>query len=241
MNIVKVKDYEEMSEKVCDLFVSRLHAIKKPVFGVATGSTPKGLYKCLVNKYREGKISFKDATFFNLDEYIGLDQDHPSSYTYYMKEKLYNHIDVVPHNIHLPNGKAKDLKKECLDYEQLIHDVQQIDLQILGIGINGHIGFNEPGTPFDSRTDVVQLTDSTIQVNSRFFDSIEEVPSQAITMGIGTIMESKEIVLLISGEQKADALHQTIYGEVTEDFPASVLQRHDNVTVIADAAAFGDA
>lgn len=240
MEIVKVKDYEEMSEKVCDLFIDRLRTVKNPVFGLATGSTPKGLYKRLVKKYHEDSISFEDATFFNLDEYIGLDKTHPSSYTYYMKEKLYNHINASPDQIHLPNGKAHDLKQECLEYEQLIQNVGHIDLQILGIGINGHIGFNEPGTPFDSRTDVVQLTDSTIQVNSRFFKSSDEVPNQAITMGIGTIMESKEIIMLISGEHKADALHRTIYGEVTENFPASVLQTHDHVTVIADAAAFGE-
>jgi len=240
MKIVKVKDYEEMSDKVCELFIDRLTALKNPVFGLATGSTPKGLYKRLVQRYNKGKISFDHATFFNLDEYIGLDQNHPSSYAYYMKNKLYNHINVSSEQIHIPNGKAKDLKKECDRYEQLIRDANYIDLQILGIGINGHIGFNEPGTPFDSRTDVVQLTNSTIKVNSRFFNSIEEVPNEAITMGIGTIMDSKEIVMLISGEHKSKALQQTIYGEVTENFPASILQTHENVTIIADAAAFGE-
>lgn len=240
MKIVKVKDYEDMSDKVCDIFIERLNTLQHPVFGLATGSTPKGLYKRLVQQYKEDKISFKKATFFNLDEYIGLNKNHPSSYTYYLNERLYNHIDVPPEQIHLPNGMAKDLKKECLHYEKLIQNANHIDLQILGIGVNGHIGFNEPGTSFNSRTDVVQLTQSTINVNSRFFNSIEEVPKQAITMGIGTIMESKEIIMLISGEHKADALQQTIYGDVTEDFPASVLQTHENVTIIADTAAFGE-
>lgn len=238
MKVIKVEDYNAMSQKVCDLFVERLESLERPVFGLATGSTPKGLYKCLVEKYQAGEISFAKATFFNLDEYIGLDPSHPSSYAYYLMTKLYDPVQLKAEQINLPNGNAPNLKEECMNYEKKIRDAGYIDLQILGVGINGHIGFNEPGTSFDSRTDVVNLTESTMRVNSRFFKSIDEIPHRAITMGIGTIMESKEIIMLVSGEHKADALHRMINGEVTEDFPASILQKHPNVTVIADQAAF---
>lgn len=238
MKVIKVEDYEAMSKKVCDIFVNRLNTIENPVFGLATGSTPKGLYKCLVEKYESGEIDFADATFFNLDEYIGLDPSHPSSYAYYLTEKLYKLIHLKAEQINLPNGNAANLAEECIEYEKKIRNVGCIDLQILGVGVNGHIGFNEPGTPFDSRTDVVNLTESTMRINSRFFKSIDEIPHRAITMGIGTIMESKEIVMLVSGEHKADTLHRMIHGQVTEDFPASILQKHPNVTIIADRDAF---
>lgn len=240
MKVIKVKDYEIMSDKVCEMFIDRLQTITNPVFGLATGSTPKGLYKRLVKRYNAGDIKFDRATFFNLDEYIGLDPSNPSSYTYYLTHKLYKHINLSPEQINFPNGNAADLKVECERYEQKIAETGQIDLQILGVGINGHIGFNEPGTSFNSRTGVVQLTESTLRVNSRFFGSIDEIPHRAITMGIGTIMESKEIIMLVSGAHKADTLKRMLHGKVTEDFPASILQKHPRVTVIADEAAFGE-
>jgi len=240
VEVIKVADYEALSKKVCEIFINRLQTIENPVFGLATGSTPKGLYKCLVETYESGQISFANAKFFNLDEYIGLDKSHPSSYTYYLMKKLYEHIHLTPDQIYLPNGNATDLQEECARYEQCIRDCGHIDLQILGVGINGHIGFNEPGTPFNSRTDVVNLTESTMRVNSRFFKSIDDIPHRAITMGIGTIMESKEIIMLVSGKHKADTLQRMIHGNVTEDFPASILQKHPNVTVIADEEAFHD-
>ena len=154
-----------------------------------------------------------------------------------MHEKLFKHVDISESRTHLPNGVADDLEKECRDYEELIRKAGNVDLQILGIGTNGHIGFNEPGTSFSSRTQIVDLAQSTIDANARFFDSIDEVPTKAVTMGIESIMESKEIILLASGESKAEAIAHLIEGEVTEDFPASILQKHDHVTIIADEAA----
>ena len=237
MNIIKVKDYDEMSEKACELVVNRLASLENPVLGLATGSTPEGLYEGLIEKYEQKEVSYKQVTTFNLDEYIGLAADHPNSYRYFMNENLFKHIDISPSKTYLPNGVAEDLKEECSQFEQLIRDAGGIDLQILGIGTNGHIAFNEPGTSFDSRTDIVDLAQETLDANARFFDSLDEVPTQAVSMGIGSIMESKEIILLVSGLAKADALASVMNGEVTEDFPASILQKHNKVTIIADEAA----
>src|SRR5690625_856385 len=212
MKLMKVKDYDEMSKKSCEIFVEKLKSIENPVFGLATGSTPIGLYECLVDLFKKNKISFKDVTTFNLDEYIGLPADHPQSYHYFMEDILFKHIDISSENTHLPNGVAKNLAQECNRFEQLIEESGGIDLQILGIGANGHIAFNEPGSKFDGKTDVVDLTQETLKANSRFFDSIEDVPTQAITMGIGTIMKAREIVLLASCESKAEAMEHVING-----------------------------
>lgn len=241
LEIIKVKDYDEMSEKACEIVVDRLKSLKNPVFGLATGSTPEGLYQRLIEKYKQKEISFQNATTFNLDEYVGLVKEDPNSYYYFMNEKLFKHIDIPHDRIHIPNGSANDLEVECRDYEQLILDQNHIDMQLLGLGVNGHIGFNEPGTPFASRTNVVDLDDSTLQANARYFASIDEVPTKAISMGIKTIMESQEIILLASGESKADAVARLINGEVSEDFPASILKNHKHVTVIADESALAKA
>ncbi|WP_156291236.1 glucosamine-6-phosphate deaminase [Oceanobacillus salinisoli] len=237
MNIIKVKDYAAMSEKVCTYLIDKIQTLDNPVLGLATGSTPEGMYKCLIEKYNKGEVSFKDVLTFNLDEYVGLEKNDPNSYYFYMNDKLFRHVDVLERNTHLPNGTAENLDQECKDYERVIRDACYVDVQVLGLGLNGHIGFNEPGTPFTSRTHVVELDESTRNANSRFFDSMEDVPAKAITMGIETIMESKEIVLLVYGEKKADAVARLLEGEVSEDFPASVLQQHDYVTIIADEAA----
>ena len=237
MNIIKIKDYDAMSKEACKLMSDRLKSIDKPVLGLATGSTPEGMYKCLINEYEQKNISFKNVTTFNLDEYIGLAADHPNSYNYFMRENLFKHIDISLENTHLPNGVAGDINKECNDYEQLIKKAGGIDVQILGIGTNGHIAFNEPGTDFNGRTAIVDLAQETLDANARFFDTIEEVPTQAITMGIQSIMEADEIIMLVSGANKAEALAQVLNGEVTEDFPASILQKHNKVTIIADEAA----
>ncbi len=237
MNVIKVKDYDEMSSKACALVVDRLNKLSEPTLGLATGSTPEGLYQQIIEKYNQGDISFKNVTTFNLDEYIGLDGDHPNSYRFFMNEKLFKHIDILTDKTFIPNGVASDLISESQHFEQLIQDVGGIDLQILGLGTNGHIAFNEPGTEFDSRTRVVDLTQETLEANARFFDTIDEMPTQAVSMGIGSIMEAKEIVLLVSGESKAEALSHVINGDVTVDLPASILQRHDHVTIIADEAA----
>lgn len=237
MKLIKVKDYHEMSRKSCELFVEKLNDIASPVFGLATGSTPIGLYECLVELYKQKKISFENVTTFNLDEYIGLSADHPQSYHYFMDDVFFQHIDISPENTHLPNGVSDDLLRECNNYEQLIEESGGVDLQILGIGDNGHIAFNEPGSNFTGKTDIVNLTQETLEANSRFFESVEDVPTQAITMGIGTIMKASEIILLASGEAKADALKHVIDGEITEDVPATILQKHNHVTIIADEAA----
>lgn len=234
MKIVKVKDRDELSEKATGLFVNILKKIKQPIIGLATGSTPEKMYENLTRKCRLGEISFKDVTTFNLDEYACLSPEHPSSYRYYMEEKLFRFVDIRKENAYVPNGLAENLEKECEMYEQLIAEKGPIDFLVLGIGVNGHIGFNEPGTTFDSRTHVVTLTESTRVVNSRFFNRIEDVPREALTMGLGTIMDAKEIMLLVQGENKAAILEKVVHGEVTTDVPASILQRHPNTTIITD-------
>lgn len=237
MKVIEVKNYAEMSKKAGELIVSRINTLENPVLGLATGSTPEGLYQHLIETYKQGNVSFENITTFNLDEYVGLEQNDPQSYYYFMNEKLFRHVDISMERVHIPNGSAADLEKECLEYEQAIEAAGGIDFQVLGIGGNGHIGFNEPGTSFSSKTHVVELEESTIQANARFFNSIDEVPTKAISMGIETIMKSKEILLLISGEAKAEAAAKLLKGEVSEDFPASILNNHENVTVIVDEAA----
>ncbi|WP_164668072.1 glucosamine-6-phosphate deaminase [Virgibacillus doumboii] len=237
MEIIKVKNYDAMSLKACELILAEVKNNSKPVLGLATGSTPEGLYQLLIERYKSGNVSFEETTTFNLDEYVGLPAADSNSYFYYMHEKLFNHIDLPDTRAFLPRGNASDLQKECLDYEKIIREAGNIDVQLLGLGLNGHIGFNEPGTSFDSRTHIVELDESTRQANSRFFASMDEVPTQAITMGIATIMESKKIILLVSGEKKADAVSRLVNGEVSEEFPASVLQKHENVIMIADEEA----
>ena len=238
MEFIKVKDYDAMSEAACSFLAERINRLENPVLGLATGSTPEGLYEKLIEKHKQGEVSFKNVKSFNLDEYVGLEKTDPNSYFYFMKDKLFEHVDISLDNVRVPNGVASDLQQECEAHEAAIKAAGGIDVQLLGIGANGHIGFNEPGTSFTSKTQVVDLDESTIQANSRFFDSIEEVPTQAISMGIETILNSKEILLLISGAGKAEALAKLLNGDVTEDLPASALKNHPNVTVIADEAAY---
>lgn len=240
MEFIKVKNYDEMSEKACEILVDRMSKLQQPVIGLATGSTPEGLYKLLIDKYKKGELDFSNTVTFNLDEYVGLDDDDPNSYHYFMNDKLFNHINIPAENIHVPSGVAENIQQECLDYESAMKVAGQIDVQLLGIGQNGHIGFNEPGTAFDSRTHLVDLDESTIQTNARFFDSIEDVPTKAVSMGIGTILESKEVLMVISGASKQEAVKHLLSGEITEDVPASALHKHPNVTVIVDEAAWGD-
>ncbi|MGH2317049.1 glucosamine-6-phosphate deaminase [Planococcus sp. SE5232] len=237
MQILKAKDYEEMSRIACNLLVEHIQQNKSPVLGLATGSTPEGLYRCLIEEYKKGKVSFHNMSSFNLDEYVGLGVEDANSYQWYMTDKLFAHIDVPTRQIHLPNGKSQEVEQDCLDYERQIQEAGGIDIQVLGLGLNGHIGFNEPGTPFSSRTHAVELAQSTRSANARFFSGIEEVPTQAISMGIASIMESKKILLLVSGKEKAEALYQMMNSEVSESFPASILQTHPDVTVIADELA----
>ncbi|KYG27617.1 glucosamine-6-phosphate deaminase [Alkalihalobacillus trypoxylicola] len=234
MKIIEVANYEEMSKAAAEIIIKTIHDNPKTVLGLATGGTPKGLYKELIHDYQEHKTDYSEMTSFNLDEYIGLSPDHPNSYYSYMNEVFFNYVNIKKENIHIPSGTNPSLEEECRNYEQTINNKGGIDIQILGIGENGHIGFNEPGTAFDTKTQVVQLAEMTREANSRYFNSLEDVPTKAITMGISTIMNAKQLILLVSGEKKAHALHQLLHSAVMESFPASILQTHKNVTIIAD-------
>lgn len=237
MNIIQVKNYSEMSAKAAAMLISKLHEKPNMNLGLATGGTPKGLYDHLIQDHKEHGTSYKHVTSFNLDEYVGMKPQDPNSYHYYMADALFNHIDIDVSNTHVPNGLADTPEEECRRYDEMIQNHGGIDLQILGIGQNGHIGFNEPGTSFNSPTHIVTLEESTRKANARYFNSLDEVPTQAITMGIESIMKSKEILLLISGEAKAEAMYQLLNGEITENFPASILKKHHCVTIIADQEA----
>lgn len=239
MKITEVDDYQAMSRAAADLVVERVRSNPQLILGLATGSTPLGLYQHLIDDYNRSGTSYRHVTTFNLDEYVGLSEQDPNSYHYFMNQYLFNHIDIEKTNTYIPKGNAQDLEKECSVFEERLKEHGGVDLQILGIGGNGHIGFNEPGTSFYSRTHLVDLTLSTREANERFFANLNEVPIRAVSMGIETIMESKEILLLISGEKKRDALHQLLHGEIDESFPASILREHPNTTVIFDKAAAG--
>lgn len=229
---IEAASYDEMSKIAADLFKSQLKKNPTSVFGMATGGTPEGFYKELVASYQAGEISFANAKSFNLDEYVGVSPENKVSYHYYMDENLFNHIDMDQKNVHIPAGASEDLQASAAQYDQEIESAGGIDIQLLGIGVNGHIGFNEPGSSFSNGTNIVELTESTREANQIYFDKLENVPTHAITMGIGTILRSKKIVLLISGSSKQEAIDRLRSGEITEDFPASALHRHSDVTVI---------
>lgn len=229
---IKAENYEEMSKIAAEIFKEELKENREMVFGLATGGTPVGFYKELVNAYKAGEISFADAKSFNLDEYIGISPVNEASYHYYMDQQLFNHIDMKVENIHVPAGNTSDLAKAAADYDAMIEAAGNVDIQLLGIGVNGHIGFNEPGTPFALGTNVVKLTESTREANKIYFNSIDDVPTHAITMGIQTIMNAKKVVLLISGASKQEAYDRLQSGEITEDFPASALHNHKDAIVI---------
>ncbi|RYL90323.1 glucosamine-6-phosphate deaminase [Sporolactobacillus sp. THM7-4] len=238
MNVISVKDEKEMSQIAAEKIIRLVHEKPDAVLGLATGGTPEGTYHALVADYQAGGTSYRKVRTVNLDEYVGLDPEHPNSYHTYMQEQLFNHIDIPEDQHFLPDGTAASLEYECRRYDKMIDSLGGIDLQLLGIGENGHIGFNEPGTPFDSGTHVVTLTPSTRHANARFFGKPEDVPERALTMGIGTILKSKSILLIVSGEKKADALYFLLNDpEQTVRFPASALLTHPDVTLIADRAA----
>ena len=212
-------------------------AEKKFVLGLPTGSTPLQMYKRLIEFNKAGIISFKNVVTFNMDEYLGLEATHDQSYHYFMRENLFRHINIRPENTHVPSGEAKDVEKSAAEYDDRLYELGGVDLQVLGIGNNGHIGFNEPADVFAKGTGLVDLTASTIEANSRFFASIDDVPKKAVSMGIATIMQAKQIMLLASGQGKAGIIAQTILGEITPQVPASALQLHRNVTFFLDEAA----
>jgi len=238
MQFKVVKDTEEMGRAAADIFAAQIAAKPDSVLGLATGSTPLPLYDELVKRSKARRVDFTDVRTVNLDEYVGLGPAHPQSYRYFMQQNLFDYIPVKPENTSLPDGLADDLEAVCRDYDTRITSWGGIDLQLLGIGHNGHIGFNEPGTVFTLKTHVVQIAERTRMANSRFFDDDPyEVPSEAITMGIGNIMGARKIVLLVSGESKAEIVRRAFFEDVTPEVPASVLQLHANVTIIADCEA----
>ncbi len=236
MNVIVVKSYDEMSKKAFEIMKATIKEKKNAVLGLATGSTPIGLYKEMIADYKAGGTSYSEVSAFNLDEYMGLDYSSNQSYVYFMRENLFDHIDIKLENTNIENGKAPDPAAECVRYNALLAE-NTVDLQILGIGSNGHIAFNEPGTPFDSVTHVVDLTENTIKDNSRLFNSIDDVPKQAFTMGLSNIMSAKKILVLANGENKAKAVYGMVRGEITDNVPASILQNHADCTLICDEAA----
>ncbi len=237
MDVLIVKDYEGMSERAADIVIRAMREKPDLVLGLATGSTPEGLYRDLIKAHKEDGVDFSPVVSFNLDEYVGLGPDHPQSYRYFMNEKLFDHINIKPENTHVPDGMAESLRRYCAEYENMVDEAGGIDLQVLGVGRDGHVAFNEPGTSLGSRTHVTGLTRETIEDNSRFFDSPDEVPRFAVTMGIGSILDARKCLLLASGANKADAVRAAIEGPVTSAITASALQLHPDTVAIVDEAA----
>jgi glucosamine-6-phosphate deaminase len=237
VKVLRVENYEQVSNQAAEIVLTQLRNNPRLVLGLATGSTPVGFYRRIVERYRQEVLDFSAVTTFNLDEYYPIKRSHPQSFASYMNEHFFRHVNIPAEHIHILDGETADVEEECRRFERAIEEAGGIDIQILGIGRNGHIGFNEPGTSFQSRTHLVALTESTIQANSRFFADAVEMPRHALTMGIATIMQSKRILLLAAGAEKAEAIRLALQGPVTEALPASVLQLHPDVTVIVDAEA----
>ncbi len=238
MRFLLGKNYEQMSRKAANLISAQVILKPDSVIGLATGSTPLGLYETLISWYMKGDISFSKCRTVNLDEYVGLDPKNEQSYAYFMNKNLFKFIDIKPENTHLPNGLNLDNDAECKRYDELIKSLGGVDIQLLGIGNNGHIGFNEPSDEFKAGTNCVKLTESTIKANSRFFESIDDVPKFAYTMGIRSIIQAKYIVLVASGKNKAKILEEALFGPVTPQNPASILQMVENLAVCGDEEAF---
>lgn len=233
------KDYGAMSRRAAAVIAAEV--VRRPdcVLGLATGSSPEGAYRCLVDWYQQGLVSFREVKSVNLDEYKGLAPEHDQSYRYFMQKHLFSHVDILPENTRVPDGLAEDADAACAAYDAYIRSLGGVDLQLLGIGRNGHIGFNEPGSCFVKGTHVVDLAPSTIEANARFFASPDDVPRQAMTMGIGNIMTARRVLLVASGEEKAEALYHSFCGPITPQCPGSILQLHPDVVVVGDEAAMG--
>ncbi|MDB5055159.1 MAG: nagB [Bacilli bacterium] len=226
-----------LNSAAADLIASLLQAKPTAVLGLATGGTPVGIYAELVKRHQKQQLSFNEATSFNLDEYVGLPESHEQSYHAYMQQHLFNHIDLPARNINIPNGNAASIEQECLRYDELLDEIQQIDLQILGIGHNGHIGFNEPSTNLTGGTHIVELKEETRLANARYFNHLDDVPTHAITMGLGGIMKAKCLLLVVRGAEKASIIHEALTGPITTQIPASLLQTHPNLIVMLDPEA----
>ncbi len=240
MKIIECANYDEASAACADIFAEQLKKKPDSILGLATGSTPVGTYRLLAEKCARGEISFKRVKTFNLDEYYGIGPGHDQSYAYFMRDNLFDHVDIEPANTNIPDGLAKDVGAECRRYDELQNATcDGLDIQLLGIGPNGHIGFNEPDDVFTAGTHLVELEASTIDANARFFASRDEVPKSALTVGMRTIMNAKKVVIVASGEGKAAAVRAMLDGPVTPRVPASILQLHPDVVVIADSAALG--
>lgn len=240
MRVIKTKDYQDMSHKAADIISAQILLKPACVLGLATGSTPIGIYEELVSKYNKGDLDFSQVRTVNLDEYKGLAPDNAQSYRYFMKEHLFKHVNIIPENTHLPNGLEENMEAECNRYDDIVKQLGGADLQLLGLGLNGHIGFNEPAEEFKKGTHCVALTQSTIDANSRLFKEGETVPRHAYTMGIQTIMSAKKILLVVNGAAKAKILKEALYGPITPHVPASILQLHPDVTVVADQDALSE-
>lgn len=237
MKIYRAKDYNDMSRKAANLISAQILLKPNCVLGLATGSTPLGTYRQLVERYNQGDLDFSEITTVNLDEYKGLTHDNNQSYYYFMNENLFSKVNIDKNKVFLPDGTEPDSKTACQKYNEILHSVGVIDLQLLGLGHNGHIGFNEPADFFTTETHCITLSERTIQANARFFATAEEVPRQAYTMGIKTIMSAEKVLVIVSGEDKADIVKKAFFGPITPQVPASILQLHRNAVIIADEAA----
>ena len=232
MNFIRVKTYEELSAKAANIIVAQVILKPQCVLGLATGSSPVGAYNKIAEMCNRGDVDFSDVTSVNLDEYVGLDGSNEQSYRYFMDTNLFSKINIDRSKTYVPNGMAQDMKEEGEQYDNLIKNLGGIDLQLLGIGLDGHIGFNEPDECFTKETHLVTLDPSTIEANARFFDSINDVPTKAITMGMMSIMQSKRILLIANGENKKEIVEKSFFGPITPKVPASILQLHPDITVI---------
>lgn len=232
MKYIQVSSYDELSEKAAEMISAQMREKKDSVLGLATGATPVGTYEKLVKENKQKKVDFSKAITFNLDEYVGVDGNNEQSYRYFMNKQLFSRINISLDNTFVPNGKAEDLEEECQEYEDKITKAGGIDFQLLGIGHNGHIGFNEPGEMFIKNTHIVRLGEPTRKANARFFSSIDEVPTQAITVGMKTITHAKKVLLLVNGKEKENIVKKALYGPITPEIPASILQLHPDLTVI---------
>ena len=237
MKIYVSDDYKGMSRKAANIVSAQVILNPACVLGLATGSTPIGMYKQLIDWYNKGDLDFSQVKSVNLDEYVGLAPTHDQSYRYFMQHNLFDHVNIDPANTNVPNGLASDPEAECERYNEVIRSMGGIDIQVLGMGHNGHIGFNEPGEAFELETHVVDLTERTIEANARFFASKDEVPKRAITMGIKSIMQARQILVVVSGEDKAEIVKKAFFGPVVPQVPASILQMHPNVVLCGDKAA----
>ncbi len=234
MRMIRVRDYQQMSSVAADIIFAQLILKPDSVLGLATGGTPVGTYKRLIQKYQEGALDLSEVCTVNLDEYVGLGANDENSYRYFMQKNFFSGVNIDPGNIYIPDGRAKDMAAECERYDNVLQNIGGIDLQLLGVGVNGHIGFNEPADAFTKRTHCVALAESTIHANQRFFAKKEDVPVRAVTVGILDIVQAGKVLMIASGREKAKAIAEAFFGPMTPRVPASILQLHKDVTLVAD-------